>query len=116
KNAELHTNPVANTRGRPTDIGLRSSGPAQPTACVLYGASLALGSVLHLRLPSDLPRGIAPAFGVGFRLSRLQKDFHLPLCVHAGRNLKHVLAPSGLRACEGPAGALRRIRAAIVSV
>jgi transposase len=41
-------------------------GAGSPTVRVPYGASLALGSVLHLRLPSDLPRGIAPAFDVGF--------------------------------------------------
>ena len=46
---------VCGTRARPTDIGLRRWEAGSPTTRVPYGASLSLGSVLHLQLPPDDP-------------------------------------------------------------
>ena len=46
------------------------------------------------------PREDAPVFDVGFRLSRFQKDFHLLLSAHAGRNPK--LRPSAYAGARRP--------------
>src|SRR5690606_26707436 len=58
---KLHTNAVTNTHGRLTE---RASplGAGLPTARAPYGASLSLGSVLHLQLPPDVPSRGRPCF------------------------------------------------------
>jgi hypothetical protein len=58
KNAELRINPVVTTHGRPTD------------------ASLALGSILHHRLPLDAPSRVLRSSGVvGLTLLRVKFAF-----------------------------------------
>ena len=60
----------------------------------LFGLLEAVAPCCAYGFHRTVPRGPAPAFGVGFHLFRLQRDFHLPFCVHAGRNPKAVLAPA----------------------
>ena len=55
KNAELHTKLVATTHARRTDIGVCRRLSVHPAERMPYGASLSLGSMLHLRLPPDAP-------------------------------------------------------------
>ena len=68
--------------------GYRASPPeaGSPAGRTPHGASLSLGSALHLGLPPDPPRGRSPCpFGVGFPSSGSPEDFHLLFCAHAGR-------------------------------
>src|SRR5215213_2486620 len=70
----------------PTDIGLRRRSPAHPRVGRLPGASLALGSALHLGLPPDPASRPRPCpLGGRFPPSGSREDFHLLFRAHAGR-------------------------------
>jgi hypothetical protein len=92
KGQKASREPVTNTYGRPADFGLRDWRLAYPR--------LARLTVLRFRsvprctydFHQTAPRGAALVFCVGFLLPRFQKDFHLLLSAHAGRNPKRVLA------------------------
>jgi hypothetical protein len=86
KNRKLHTNAVTNTRGRLTDDGLchwRLAYPRHSRLTVLRFRSV---PCCIYDFHQTTPRGAALVFGVGFSLSRFQKDFHLQLSAHAGRD------------------------------
>ena len=68
----FHCHPVTNTRAEPMDIGLRCCAPTYPQP-TLQGASLPLGTPMHLLLLLNLRSSVGPChIGVGFPPSGFQ--------------------------------------------
>lgn len=114
--AELHTDAVASTPARPTDMGFAAEGQLTRGLGRLCGASLSLGSVLHVWTsighplagrrrppPSRCPCLIRVGFlrqdpkRTWFTLVFSFVHFHLMFCARAGRTI----GGDGLHACGG---------------